>query len=59
MLMTSETGVIEFRVCFCTFLIEPFCFHFILGGKRNEQLILPINDSVSGTISMDQVFALF
>lgn len=30
---------------------------FILfsGGKRNEELILPINDSISGTLSTDQV----
>lgn len=28
---------------------------FLTGGKRNEQLILPINDSISGTLSTNEV----
>lgn len=28
---------------------------FILGGKRNEELILPLNDSISGSLSTDFV----
>lgn len=37
----------------------PFQFQFALlvspGGKRDEKLILPYNDSISGTLDMDQV----
>lgn len=29
----------------------------ISGGKRDENLILPINDSISGTLSTDQLCA--
>ena len=29
------------------------------GGKRNEKLILPINDSISVTLSSDQVCVIF
>lgn len=28
-----------------------------LGGKQNEDLIIPLNDSVSGTLCMDQLCA--
>ncbi len=28
---------------------------FSAGGKRDEKLILPINDSISATLSSDQV----
>lgn len=30
---------------------------FFQGGKRDEKLILPVNDSVSGTLSTDQLCA--
>lgn len=29
----------------------------ISGGKRNEKLILPVNDSISGTLSADELCA--
>lgn len=35
--------------------IYPFNLILILGGKRNEELILPINDSLSVTLSTDDV----
>lgn len=51
--------------CKCEFLHKNpnnFGFFFvqflrILGGKRNEELILPVNDSVSGTLSTDELCA--
>lgn len=33
--------------------MSAFCLG--LGGKRDEELILPINDSLSATLSSDQV----
>lgn len=30
---------------------------FFPGGKRDETLILPVNDSISGTLSTDQLCA--
>lgn len=37
-------------------IIFGFCFFFVNpGGKRSEELILPINDSISGTLSTDEV----
>lgn len=33
------------------------CTNLLLfvGGKRDDKLILPVNDSISGTLSTDQV----
>lgn len=48
-----------------------FCFNFlamctfekkkniISGGKKDEKLILPMNDSISGTLSTDEVICNF
>ena len=30
---------------------------FAAGGKRDERLILPLNDSISGTLDMEQMCA--
>lgn len=41
--------------------MNEFFFKFLffdLGGKRDEKLILPTNDSISGTLSTDQVIEL-
>lgn len=35
-------------------LNDGFIWH-CLGGKRDEKLILPLNDSISTTLSTDQV----
>lgn len=32
-------------------------FLLFSGGKRDEKLILPVNDSISGTLSTDQLCA--
>ena len=32
-----------------------WCFFCFLGGKRDEELVLPVNSSLSVTLSQDQV----
>ena len=34
---------------------DRFHFWFLIGGKRDEKLILPSNSSISVTLSQDQV----
>lgn len=36
-------------------IISFLCVFIFSGGKRNESLILPINDSISGTLSTNEV----
>ena len=32
-----------------------FCLFFFIGGKRDEELILPLNSSLSATLNKDEV----
>lgn len=34
-------------------------FAFLAGGKKDEKLIIPLNDSLSATLSMDEVNGFF
>ena len=34
-----------------------YAFFFFSGGKKDENLIIPLNDSISGTLSMDHLCA--
>ena len=38
---------------------ESRTFFFFAGGKRNEQLILPLNSSLSVTLDKEEVIDLF
>lgn len=57
----APVNIAVIKYCKITFQYNSFLPHhsntllFISGGKKDEKLIIPLNDSISATLSTDHV----